>query len=108
MLMRCAVAALALLFVSPFSASAQTRTISGTVTDAQTGQPLEGARVTVRGTTLAASTGSNGQFTLGNVPAADVVVSVRRIGNNPVEVRLSAGQNDLRAALTRDPLRLAE
>ncbi len=108
MLLRCAVAALAVLLVSPIAASAQTRTVSGTVTDAQTGQPLEGARVTVRGTTLAASTGPNGQFTIGNVPTADVVVTIRRIGNNPVEVRLAAGQNDLRAALTRDPLRLAE
>src|SRR5688572_14785442 len=108
MRMRCAVVAVALLVGSALRVSAQTRTVSGTVTDAQTGQPLEGARVTVRGTTLATSTGTTGQFTIGNVPAGDVTVVIRRIGNNPVEVRVPAGQNDLRAALTRDPLRLAE
>ena len=108
MRMRCALAAIAMLLGSVFPAWAQTRTVTGTVTDAQTGQPLEGARVTVRGTALATSTGAAGQFTLGNVPAAEVTVTIRRIGNNPVDVRLAAGQNDLRAALTRDPLRLAE
>jgi TonB-linked SusC/RagA family outer membrane protein len=105
--MRCAMAAIALL-VGAISASAQTRTVTGTVTDAQTGQPLEGARVSVRGTALATSTGATGQFTLGNVPAGEVTVTIRRIGNNPLDVRLPAGENDLRATLTRDPLRLAE
>jgi TonB-linked SusC/RagA family outer membrane protein len=100
-------AAIALLMVT-IPASAQTRTVTGTVTDAQTGQPLEGARVSVRGTALATSTGATGQFTLGNVPAGEVTVTIRRIGNNPVDVRLAAGENDLRATLTRDPLRLAE
>ncbi|MEX2111436.1 MAG: SusC/RagA family TonB-linked outer membrane protein [Gemmatimonadaceae bacterium] len=107
MRMRCAVAAIALL-VGAISASAQTRAVTGTVTDAQTGQPLEGARVSVRGTALATSTGATGQFTLGNVPAGEVTVTIRRIGNNPVDVRLAAGENDVRATLTRDPLRLAE
>jgi len=108
MRMRCAVAAIALLLGSLSPALAQTRTVTGTVTDAQTGQPLEGARVTVRGTALSTSTGATGQFTLGNVPAGDVTFTIRRIGSNPADVRLTPGQNDLRAALTRDPLRLAE
>lgn len=107
MRMRCALAAIALLLGS-IPASAQTRTVTGTVTDAPTGQPLEGARISVRGTTLSTSTGAAGQFTLGNVPAGDVTVTIRRIGNNPADVRLAAGQNDLRASLTRDPLRLSD
>ena len=45
----CAVMTLALL-VAFQPAVAQTRIITGTVTDAETGQPLEGARVSVRGT----------------------------------------------------------
>ena len=106
--MRCVVAGLSLLFGSVLPASAQTRTVTGTVTDAQTGQPLEGARVTVRGTTLSTATGATGRFTLGNVPAGDVTLTIRRIGSNPADVRLTPGQNELTAALTRDPLRLAE
>jgi len=97
-----------LLLASIFPASAQTRTVTGTVTDAQTGQPLEGARVSVRGTGLSALTGANGRFTLGSVPAGDVTLTVRRIGSNPADLRLASGQNDVIAALTRDPLRLAE
>jgi len=107
MRLRCALAAI-VLFLGSVPVYAQTRTVTGTVTDAQTGQPLEGARVSVRGTTLSTSTGATGQFTLGSIPAGDVTVTIRRIGSNPAEIRLTSGQNDLRAALTRDPLRLAE
>jgi TonB-linked SusC/RagA family outer membrane protein len=105
--MRCAVVGIALL-LGAIPASAQTRTVTGTVTDAQTGQPIEGARVAIRGTTLATATGAAGQFTLGNVPAGEVTVTIRHIGNNPVDIRLVVGQNDLRATLTRDPLRLSD
>ena len=104
--MRCVLMLLVLLGSVP--ALAQTRTVTGTVTDAQTGEPLEGARVTVRGTTLSTSTGATGRFVLGNVPAGDVTLIIRRIGSNPADIRVTAGQNDVSAALTRDPLRLAE
>jgi TonB-linked SusC/RagA family outer membrane protein len=89
-------------------AAAQTRTLTGTVTDASTGQPLEGARVSVRGTTLAASSGAGGQFTLGNVPTSGVTISIRRIGSNPVDLVLPPGQSEIRITLTRDPLRLSD
>ena len=103
----CAVVTLALLLTfSP--AAAQTRTISGTVTDAGTGQPLEGARISVRGTSLTTTTGAAGTFTLGNVPEGNVVVSIRRIGSNFADLPLPAGQNVLSASLTRDPLRLSD
>lgn len=108
MRMRCVVAAIGLLFGFAEQAAAQTRTVTGTVTDAQTGQPLEGARVSVRGTTLSTATGASGRFTLGNVPAGDITLTVRRIGSNPADIRLTSGQNEISAALTRDPLRLAE
>ncbi|HEU4746940.1 MAG TPA: SusC/RagA family TonB-linked outer membrane protein [Gemmatimonadaceae bacterium] len=106
--MRSVLVLIGLLLGSVFPAAAQTRTVTGTVTDAQTGQPLEGARVSVRGTTLSTATGASGRFTLGNVPAGDVTLTVRRIGSNPADIRLSSGQNEVTTALTRDPLRLAE
>src|SRR5205814_4210185 len=107
MRLSCAVVTLALLF-SFRSAVAQTRTVTGTVTDAETGQPLEGARVSVRGTALSTTTGAGGRFTLGNVPEGNIVVSIRRIGSNFADLPLPAGQNELRAVLTRDPLRLSD
>lgn len=107
MRLSCAVVALALAF-NVHWASAQTRTVTGTVTDAATGQPLEGARVSVRGTSLATTTGVNGKFTLANVPEGNQVVSVRRIGHNFADLPLPSGQNVVSAALTRDPLRLSD
>ncbi len=107
MRMGCAVMALALL-LGAVPAAAQTRTITGTVTDAETGQPLEGARVSVRGTALSTTSGAGGRFTLGNVPEGNIVVAIRRIGHNFADLPLPAGQNELRAILTRDPLRLSD
>ena len=51
MRLSCALVAAALL-LGPIPVAAQTRTVTGTVVDASTGQPLEGARVSVRGTAL--------------------------------------------------------
>jgi TonB-linked SusC/RagA family outer membrane protein len=99
--------AIAVLLLS-VPAAAQTRTVTGTVTDASTGQPLEGARVSVRGTTLATTSGVSGQFTLGSVPTGGITIAIRRIGSNPVEIVLPPGQNELRVTLTRDPLRLSD
>jgi len=107
MRMRCAALVLAML-LSSVPVLAQTRTITGTVTDAETGQPLEGARVGVRGTALSTTTAANGRFTLGNVPEGSVIIAIRRIGHNFADLPLPAGQNDLTAALTRDPLRLSD
>ncbi|MDP9279339.1 MAG: carboxypeptidase-like regulatory domain-containing protein, partial [Gemmatimonadota bacterium] len=92
----------------PVPAAAQTRTVTGTVTDASTGQPLEGARVSVRGTSLATTSGASGQFTLGNVPTGGITIMIRRIGSNPMDIVLPAGQTEVRVSLTRDPLRLSD
>ncbi len=103
----CGIAAIALLLCVP-PAAAQTRTVTGTVTDAQTGQPVEAARVAVRGTTLGANTAANGTFTIGNVPEGAVTLNIRRIGYQPVLVSVAAGLTGIRATLTRDLLRLSE
>lgn len=55
-------------------AAAQDLTVSGTVTD-ETGFPLEGATVLVRGTTSGTTTGADGSFTIQASPDAELVVS---------------------------------
>ena len=55
-------------------AAAQDLKVSGTVTD-ETGFPLEGATVLVRGTTSGTTTGADGSFTLLASPDAELVVS---------------------------------
>jgi TonB-linked SusC/RagA family outer membrane protein len=99
---------MALALFTALPATAQTRTITGTVVDASTGQPLEGARVTVRGSSIATTSGPGGQFTLGNVPQTGITISVRRIGSNPADIPLAPGMNEIRVTLTRDPLRLSD
>src|SRR5947209_13976676 len=107
MRLSCALIAGALL-LGPIPAAAQTRTVTGTVVDASTGQPLEGARVSVRGTALTTTTGASGEFTLGSVPQSGITITIRRIGSNPADVVVAAGQNDVRVSLSRDPLRLSD
>lgn len=106
--MRLSCAAMALALFTAMPAAAQTRTITGTIVDASTGQPLEGARVSVRGSAIATTSGPGGQFTLGGVPQTGITISVRRIGSNPADVTLAPGMNEIRVTLTRDPLRLSD
>lgn len=65
-----------ILFLLPASLFAQGYRVSGTVTDARTGQPMAGASVFCQNTTMGTLTNANGEFTL-NVPAGgyDIVVS---------------------------------
>src|SRR5262245_5355505 len=55
-------------------------TITGRVTDAGTGQPVQDARVLIVGTTLFAIAGPDGRYTVRNVPTGTVQVRVLRVG----------------------------
>ena len=79
---RGAIAALALtLVVSGASGlAAQTGAVTGVVTDATTGQPLDGARVSLAGTRIGALTASDGRYLLGGVPAGAQTFKVVIIG----------------------------
>ncbi|MDH4043245.1 MAG: TonB-dependent receptor, partial [Gemmatimonadota bacterium] len=69
------------------TAEAQTGKLTGVVTDAQSGVPLEGAQLILQGTGITALTGSNGRYFLVNVPPGTYTVLVRRIGYSSAEVR---------------------
>jgi len=62
-----------LLLLLPFSILAQ-NTLSGTVLDNVSGQPIPGVNVNVQGTTNGVSTDFDGKFKLGNVKINDQVV----------------------------------
>ena len=74
-----AVAALVLVTASS-RLQAQAATISGQVTAAGTNQPLAEARVLVLGTTLSATTGDDGKFTVRNVTPGTAQIQVLRVG----------------------------
>jgi TonB-linked SusC/RagA family outer membrane protein len=74
-------AVLALLAAAARPAAAQgTGTLQGTVTDAQGGGPVQGARVTVDGTSIGAATGPDGRYVLANVPAGARTLRVALLG----------------------------
>ena len=64
----------------PARAAAQQGTVSGTVTDEATSQPIVGARVGVVGTTLTTQTNAQGRYTLARIPAGTVTLRVSAIG----------------------------
>lgn len=80
-------AVVVLFAVAVPTAEAQTGKLTGVVTDAQSGVPLEGAQLILQGTGITALTGSNGRYFLVNVPPGTYTVLVRRIGYSSAEVR---------------------
>ena len=77
----CAVSAVALLVPRPLAAQ-MTGRVTGVVTSDQ-GAPIVGAQVVVEGTTLGASTGADGRYSIGSVPAGTRVIRAQRIGFAP-------------------------
>ena len=73
----------------------ETGTISGSVTAESTGAAVVGAEVTVAGTPLGATVGSDGRYTIGLVPPGNYRVRARLIGYELAEIAgvvVTAGQ----------------
>jgi outer membrane receptor protein involved in Fe transport len=102
--------ALALFLAAP--AAAQTGVVSGVVKDAETGAPIAGATVMLRGTPLVASSAADGRFILSQLDAGTYFVYVAAIGygaDSVPGVTLAAGERkDVALALHRSPLELQE
>ncbi len=76
-----AVPALALLIATATSVQAQaTGTIAGRVVDADNGQPIAAAQITISGTQFGRATGDDGRYSLSGIPAGTQTVIIRRIG----------------------------
>src|SRR4029079_18722847 len=74
---------------------APTGRMVGRVVDASTGQGVSDVGVQIVGTTLGASSGIEGRYSVPNIPAGTVTIQVRRIGYAPKTVTgilLMAGQ----------------
>jgi TonB-dependent starch-binding outer membrane protein SusC len=67
----------------------QLMTVTGTVTD-DTGAPLPGASVVVKGTTIGTASGIDGTFSL-KVPEGTTILLVSFIGMEPQEVTITSG-----------------
>ncbi|HKJ92905.1 MAG TPA: carboxypeptidase-like regulatory domain-containing protein, partial [Longimicrobiales bacterium] len=73
---------------------AQTGTITGTVTNSENGQPLQGAQISVVGTSLGTLSQETGRYMLLNVPTGRRTLRVEYIGyaSTTVQVSVQAGQ----------------
>ncbi|MBT9395202.1 TonB-dependent receptor [Hymenobacter sp. NST-14] len=102
----------ALLIAAPLVAlsvtqvTAQTRAVSGRVTDRSTGEGLPGVTVLLKGTNNGVSTNSDGSYTL-NVPAEGGTLTFSSIGFISVE-RPIGSDNQVNIGLSADSKQLSE
>ncbi|MGY2131641.1 SusC/RagA family TonB-linked outer membrane protein [Hymenobacter sp. HD11105] len=95
-----------LMFTLLQQATAQTRTISGRVTDRQSGEGLPGVTVLLQGTTNGISTNADGDYTL-TVPASGGVLTFSSIGYITVNQPIGT-DNQINVALGTDTKQLSE
>jgi len=88
--------------------AAQTRVITGTVTDSATGGPITGAAITIPGTRLGGYTKDNGSFLIANAPEGEVTLLIRFIGFKRRQIKVGADEGTVSIALARDFLKLEE
>uniref|UniRef100_F4C4Z2 TonB-dependent receptor plug n=1 Tax=Sphingobacterium sp. (strain 21) TaxID=743722 RepID=F4C4Z2_SPHS2 len=91
--------AILMLTMPHLSAFAQTRQLTGTVTDAQDQSPIIAATIKVVGTNIATSTDVNGKFQL-NVPENASSLSISSIGYDARTMPINAQTTTLNITLT--------
>ena len=74
---------LAVLMLGIFTAQAQSRTITGKVTN-NAGQPVEGASITVKGTTRGTTTAANGSFSI--LASSNETLTISALNFTPVDI----------------------
>lgn len=84
----------------------QQKTVTGSVTDSKSGEPLTGATVIVKGTTVGVTTSADGTYTI-IVPDPNATLVVTFIGYKPVEIPV-AGNSKVDVQLDQDVLKLEE
>lgn len=82
--------------------------VAGTVIDAQTLRGVDGARVSIEGTTIGALTDGSGSFRLTAVQGTEVTVRVVRIGYRPASEVVQVGRTNVRITLAGQVVSLSE
>lgn len=106
-----AFAVLSLIVMFPALASAQSGSITGTITDSRTGEALPGATVFLPDLSLGQSTNLDGQYTISNVPAGTHAVRITYVGYvaQLTEVTVTAGeQTTLNIEMVADRVELRD
>ena len=94
----------ACLALTPGLALAQTGTITGTVIDSETGEPLPGTNVIIPDLTLGAATDVDGSFTIEDVPVGTQTITASFVGYRAFETTtdVAEGENQLNIELQPD------
>ncbi len=98
-----------LIFLTLFSLSFLTygqKTVSGTVTDSADNQPIPGASIIIKGTTVGVSSDFDGNFTL-EAPTSEFTLVISYLGYKTIE-QPSNGQSTFSISLSTDALQLAD
>lgn len=101
---------LLMCFVSVFFftfAFSQTRTLTGKVVNAADKSELIGATVTVKGTTNATTTSTDGTFSL-SVPSSNIILVISSVGFAEKEISIPANQNSISIEMIESSQQLSE
>lgn len=86
---RSLVGILTFLLCIPVFSWAQSKTVTGKITDASNGSPVPGASITARGSKAGTSTKADGSFTLA-VPSATTTLTISGVGFESQDVAIAA------------------
>ncbi|MCH7620188.1 MAG: TonB-dependent receptor, partial [Candidatus Marinimicrobia bacterium] len=101
-LSRLIIVILVLLFTLPAAFAGRTGKISGRIMDAQTGNPLPGVNITLKGTFLGASTDSEGYYYILQIPPGSYTAVASYIGFKTVSVEEIWVSTNLTTSLSFD------
>ena len=90
-----AIFTLLLLCITGVVTHAQSVTISGTVTDKTTKQPIPGVGITVKGTASGTATNENGKFSLSTTQKPPFTIVVSYIGYSTIEQEITGNSTNL-------------
>src|ERR1041385_4800705 len=94
-----------LVMAGTSTAFAQTRVVTGRVTDSLTSEVVTSGQVSVAGTRIGTTIKEDGSFALA-VPVRDVSLSVRSIGFKRKDLNVPAAQSSADVSLARDYFQL--
>lgn len=104
-----------LVFVLTFCAFsglayAQTGTLTGTVSDAETGETIPGANILITELELGAATDMDGEYTISDIPVGTYDVNVTFVGYTAIdqEIEITAGENVVDFEMTMGAVGLDE
>ncbi len=84
---------LLMVLITCTAAFGQQGTVTGVVSDQQTGETLPGANIVIRGTTIGTVTDIDGEYTL-RVPAGEVILVASFIGYDPLVRTITVGEDE--------------